>query len=105
MKHQQTCSTQSCLTKFGSTQYGFTLVDLTVVMMILGIIAASALPGLIDLTNDARVATVNKLEGGFRSAVDLLQAGNIATRNDNPILPKGAEVSINDAKLIKSDGN
>jgi prepilin-type N-terminal cleavage/methylation domain-containing protein len=100
MKHQQSGSTKS-----GSTQSGFTLVDLTVVMMILGIMAASALPGLIDLTNDARVATVNKLEGGFRSAVDLLQAGNIATRNDKPTAPNETDISVKNPGLQTSGGN
>ncbi|MDP1658709.1 MAG: type II secretion system protein [Methylotenera sp.] len=95
MKHQQS----------GSAQSGFTLVDLTVVMMILGIIAASALPGLIDLTNDARVATVSKLEGGFRSAVDLLQAGNIATRNDKPTAPNGTDTLVKNPGLQTSGGN
>lgn len=84
---------------------GFSLVDLTVVMMILGIMAASALPRLINLTNDVRVATVNKLEGGFRSAIDQLQAGYIATRNDKPTVPNGTEVSVNSPSLQTSDGN
>ncbi|MDO9204623.1 type II secretion system protein [Methylotenera sp.] len=100
MKHQHSCSSLS-----GSTLSGFTLVDLTVVMMILGIIAASALPGLINLTNDARVATVNKLEGGFRSAVDLLQAGNIATRKDKQTAPNGTDISVKNPRLQTSGGN
>jgi len=55
-------------------QQGFTLVELIVVIVILGILAATALPRFINVTTQARVAAVNGLAGGLRSAVSLAQA-------------------------------
>jgi MSHA pilin protein MshA len=58
-----------------SQQSGFTLVELIVVIVILGILAATALPRFINVTGDARVAAVNGFAGGVRSAVAVTQAG------------------------------
>ncbi|MDO8704984.1 MAG: type II secretion system protein [Sulfuricaulis sp.] len=55
-------------------QSGFTLVELVIVIVILGLLAATALPRFINITQDARVASVNGVAGGLRSAISLAKA-------------------------------
>ena len=60
-------------------QKGFTLIELIVVIVILGILAATALPRFINVATDARMAAMNGMAGGLRSAVVLAQSRYVAT--------------------------
>ncbi len=58
------------------SESGFTLIELVIVIVILGILAAVAIPKYEDMREQARVATIKGQLGSMRSAVAIQYARN-----------------------------
>src|SRR5467141_671745 len=58
------------------SESGFTLIELVIVIVILGILAAVAIPKYEDMREQARVATMKGQLGAIRSAVAIQYARN-----------------------------
>ncbi len=79
-------------------QKGFTLIELIVVIVILGVLAATALPKFVNLSGDARVAVMQGVEGSMRGANAIIYARAVTLDQTGTtgsiIMPDGAVIDL-----------
>ncbi|GIC79514.1 prepilin-type N-terminal cleavage/methylation domain-containing protein [Moritella sp. F3] len=77
---------------------GFTLIELVIVIIILGVLAATAVPKFINLQSDARIATLEGVEGAILSANNIVYSKAVIQGIENT---KGA-ISTGSSALARS---
>ncbi|HAI60211.1 MAG TPA: MSHA biogenesis protein MshA [Xanthomonadaceae bacterium] len=60
-------------------QSGFTLIELVIVIVVLGILAALAVPRFISLQSEARIAVIDSLFNSVRSGSNIVYAKSAAS--------------------------
>ena len=79
-------------------QRGFTLIELVMVIVILGVLAAVAIPKFVDLKSDARSAALQGVAGALNSA----SAINYASRSVGSASALAATVAVGNCTAVAS---
>lgn len=79
-----------------NAQGGFTLIELIVVIVILGILAATALPKFASLGGDARMASLNAAKGALNATAAMAHGKFLV----DPTVAKNLKVTVEGTEMI-----
>ncbi len=83
------------LNQVSRKQQGFSLIELVIVIVILGLLAATAIPRFLNVTDDAEDASLEGVTGGLATAVGFVRAQwEVDGRSNSSVVLDGTTLSL-----------